>query len=328
MRTKDRNIEATTAHGTEDEGVINIQLPYNPQALTEPDLWSSSFHPISLHSLIKYIASDTKNIKDSLNFMARYITNKHVSSNKANDLKEFKSMGDSIWNFISLVYQVKWDSLYTDNNSTTLKVKISSKFTSRVVPNLVKNNKEIVKHVLVTIKKTPPPPPFPAKLKMKVNVISKYFQNNKTSMDPKKQNRSYTQVSKQTANTYEVLKIKKSFLTLNAKEIDQVNNIVKGNPKSKPHIQMTTKGLLRKQIIILMSIDNNNSFIKNLATHVVNINKLFKNAKSDVLVDYIHSDPLRISIVTNKVSLQSDLQIIDQYMKNSEDINALQVDEP
>ena len=39
--------------------------------------------------------------------MARYITNKQVSSNKANDLEEFKSMGDSIWKFISLVYQAK-----------------------------------------------------------------------------------------------------------------------------------------------------------------------------------------------------------------------------
>ena len=90
---------------------------------------------------------------------------------------------------------------------------------------------------------------------------------------------------------------------------------------------MTMKGLSRKQIIVPMNIDNNNSFIKNSATHVANIYKLLRNAKSDILVDYIHSDPLRISIVTNKVSLQSDLQIIDQYVKNSEDINILQVDE-
>ena len=37
---------------------------------------------------------------------------------------------------------------------------------------------------------------------------------------------------------------------------------------------------------------------------------------------------LGITIVTNKVSQQSDLQIIDQYVKNSNDINALQVEEP
>jgi len=77
-----------------------------------------------------------------------------------------------------------------------------------------------------------------------------------------------------------------------------------------------------------MSINNNNSFIKNSVTYVVNINKLLRNTKLEVLVNYIHSDPLRISIITNKVFLQSDLQIIDQYVKNSEDINALQGDEP
>ena len=86
--------------------------------------------------------------------------------------------------------------------------------------NPSKNNKETTKHVLVTIKKAPLPSLLPAKLKKEANVISKYFQNNKTSMDPKKQNRSYTQASKQMVNTPEVFKIKESFPTLNAKEID------------------------------------------------------------------------------------------------------------
>jgi len=87
------------------------------------------------------------------------------------------------------------------------------------------------------------------------------------------------------------------------KQTDQVNNIVKGNPKLKPCIQMTTKGPSRKQIIVLMNSDNNNSVMKNLVAHVVNINKLLRNAKSEVSVDYIRSDPIGISIVTNKVAL-------------------------
>jgi len=132
--------------------------------------------------------------------MARYITNKQVNSNKVNDLEEFKGMGDSIWNFISSVYQAKWDSsvyqakwdsLYTDNNSTTLRAKISSKFTPRVALNPSKSNKEITKHILVTIKRAPLPPPLLAKSKKEVNVILKYFQSNKTSAEPKKLNRSY-----------------------------------------------------------------------------------------------------------------------------------------
>ena len=118
------------------------------------------------------------------------------------------------------------------------------------------------------------------------------------------------------------------FSALNTKKIDQINNIVKDNPKPKPRIQMTTKEPSRKQVIIPMSSKNNNIFMKNLTTHITNINRLLSNVKSEVLVDYIHSDFLGISIITNKVSLQSDLQIIDQYLKNSEDINALQIDEP
>ena len=55
---------------------INIQLSYDPNTLMEPDLWDGSFHPISLHRSIKHIASDAKNIKNLLNFIARYIANK------------------------------------------------------------------------------------------------------------------------------------------------------------------------------------------------------------------------------------------------------------
>ena len=70
----------------------------------EPDLWDSSFHPISLHSSIEHIALDSKNIKNSLNFIAKYITNKQVDLAKSNNLEDFKSIGEVIWNLISLVY--------------------------------------------------------------------------------------------------------------------------------------------------------------------------------------------------------------------------------
>ena len=182
MRTNSRNIKTTAVHDTKDEDVINIQLQYDPYAPTKSELWSGLFHPISLYDSIEQIASDAKNIKNSLNFMARYITNKKVNGNKTNDLKEFEGIGDSIWNFISLVYEAKWDSLYTDNNSTTLRAKISSKFTPRVVLNLSKSNKEVAKHIPVTIERALPPPSLLAKLKKEVNVILKYFQSNKTSV--------------------------------------------------------------------------------------------------------------------------------------------------
>jgi len=94
-----------TASQIDNNNIINIQLPYDPNTLTKPDFWSSNFHLISLHGSIEQIASGTKSIKNSLNFMARYISNKKINPSKTNDLSDFDSIGDSIWNFISSVYQ-------------------------------------------------------------------------------------------------------------------------------------------------------------------------------------------------------------------------------
>jgi len=107
------------------------------------------------------------------------------------------------------------------------------------------------------------------------------------------------------------LKIKEIFLFLNTKKIDQVNNIVNGQNKTKPHIKMTTKSLLRKQIIIPMSSDNVSSFMKSSLVYIANINRLLHNAKTDVLVNYIQSDNTDITVITNKVAQQSDMSIID-----------------
>jgi len=188
--------------------------------------------------------------------MARYIANKKVNSSKTNGLSDFDSIGDSIWNFISSIYQANWDLLYTDNKTMILRTKISSKFSSRIALHTNKNNKETTKPVPVTIDKIPLLPPLPVKSKREVNIITKYFQNNKPSAEAKKPTEtkkpamSYAQAIKLSANTLEVLKIKEAFLALNAKKIDQINNIVKGNPKPKLQIQMMTKGPSRKQVIV------------------------------------------------------------------------------
>ena len=77
-----------------------------------------------------------------------------------------------------------------------------------------------------------------------------------------------------------------------------------------------------------MSKDNIDAFMKNSFLHVANINRQLHNAKLEVLIDYIRADPLGIIIITSKVCQQSDLLIINQYVKNSNDINALQIEEP
>ena len=51
------------------------------------------------------------------------------------------------------------------------------------------------------------------------------------------------------------------------------------------------KGPSKKHIIIPMSNDNNAKFVRNSSTYIANINRALRNAKSEVLVDFICLDP-------------------------------------
>jgi len=86
---------------------------------------------------------------------------------------------------------------------------------------------------------------------------------------------------------------------------------------------MMTKELLRKQVIVPISNDNSKNFMANLSAYISNINKAFKNIKSEVKADFIQVEQSGIVIVTNKVAAQLDFQTIKQFVKNT---NQIEVD--
>ena len=84
---------------------------------------------------------------------------------------------------------------------------------------------------------------------------------------------------------------------------------------------MTMKELFRKQVIILIN-NNKTNFIKDNSNYVTNLNRILKNIKSDIMVDFIHQEISEITIVINKVTSTLDLQIIENYIKNANCIEA------
>ena len=62
--------------------------------------------------------------------------------------------------------------------------------------------------------------------------------------------------------------------------------------------------------------------------HVSNINRVLKNIKSDILVDFIHTDTADIIVVTNKVVSSLNLQTIKHYVKGANRINSNEVNSP
>jgi len=70
-------------------------------------------------------------------------------------------------------------------------------------------------------------------------------------------------------------------------------------------------------------MNNAERIITQTNAHIANINKAFKEVKSDISADYICSNNREIIITTNKVAASLDLNIVEKYMKelNNVDLN-------
>jgi len=91
---------------------------------------------------------------------------------------------------------------------------------------------------------------------------------------------------------------------------------------------MIIKRLLRKQVIILMSLVNSERFMVLSNKHISNINRTLKNIKLDIMTDFIQANNRRLIITTNKVIVISDLTTIENYIKNIDIANSNEVISP
>jgi len=82
------------------------------------------------------------------------------------------------------------------------------------------------------------------------------------------------------------------------------------NQKSKFKVNIITKGPSRKQIIISMGTNNVKRVITQVNAHITNINRAFKEVKSNISTDYIHSDNKEVVIITNKIAASLDLSMV------------------
>ena len=188
---------------------------------------------------------------------------------------------------------------------------------SKLSPQIIKeNNTNISKKLANTLYVSSLPPPILAKTVKEVNEISKYFLKKSQNTTKK----SYVQVSANPTNTSNIarniLKIKEAFPKLQNKKIEIVQKIISRQDRPKPKLNIITKRLSHKQVIVSMSNNSITGFIKNLSTHIVNINKILKNIKSSTMADFIYIDNKSIIITTKNITSPSDPQTIKQYVKS------------
>jgi len=159
-----------------------------------------------------------------------------------------------------------------DNNKITFRNKVKSKFNPQITrPQINNKEKEMAKLTFIS----PLFLPIPAKLQKEVNEILKYFKKSDKTL----QKKSYAQASSQSklaksisssSVTMNILKIKEIFLNLPNKKINMVQKVINGdNSKPKPKINMTTKCLSCKQVIISMNNKLIKRFLKDSSMHII-----------------------------------------------------------
>ena len=129
-------------------------------------------------------------------------------------------------------------------------------------------------------------------------------------------------------NTKNILKIKEVFPTLKTKNIDSIQRMIKGNSKPKPYINMTTRSPSRNQVIVSIYDINKKFFMEKSSAYVTNMNRVLKNIKIEIMVNFVQLDPSGIVIMTNKVTSPLDLQMIENYVINANCINTDGVEVP
>ena len=83
---------------------------------------------------------------------------------------------------------------------------------------------------------------------------------------------------------------------------------------------MTIKEPSRKQIIIPMGTNNMERVIASSNMDITNMNRLLKNIKLKISINFIQTDNKSI-ITTSKIAATSDLNIIEKYIKDLNNID-------
>ena len=142
---------------------------------------------------------------------------------------------------------------------------------------------------------------------------SKFFKKNIIAK------KSYAQASKSSINN--IVKIKDTFPKLLTKKVVKVNDIINKSDLVESKRKMTTKELLRKQVIIPMNITTTEIIVNQANGIITNINTGLKNSNSKTIANFIKLVDNRVIININQATL-SYMNVIIKIIKNTTNINS------
>ena len=124
---------------------------------------------------MEHLASDIKHIKELLWRIQKYILNKSIEGDKANNIKNLEGIGEAAWGFISALFKSHWDHLIADKNNFSFRCKVKAQFNPQINRDITpKKGKKTNKLASISALSSL----IPAKFPKEVVEISKFFKKN------------------------------------------------------------------------------------------------------------------------------------------------------
>ena len=102
-------------------------IPYDVDGPANPALWDGDFARISIFGTKESFLQDATNVSLSLKRAAAYIRQTNLAKGDPNSLPQLNLFGDAAWDFISAVYESKWDQLHV-KSGISFRNKVANQF--------------------------------------------------------------------------------------------------------------------------------------------------------------------------------------------------------
>ena len=270
------------------DSTVPLVLSYGEGQPAISGNWNGSHHALSIFGSEDTLAKDSKMIYDSLTRMRSFIKH-HLNPME----REVIPVVKKLWRLIDTIYTAKWDTVsFSKDKNLTIRKCVGD----QIMPYYMQNQPS-TESSNTTMTNTPSPlPSAEAAPPPTVNIPRAPPPSNKnvestTKKDPKPSNlkKSYVQASKSNLlHIEDIVRVKEAFPALSADEVGKVLKIKNsGGDNRKPKINMTTRGLSRKEVIIPMAKHIAELIVNSAHIHITNINKCLRNSKSDIITDFI-----------------------------------------
>ena len=275
-----RDVRGKRRIESNDSGPLVLNYSNNQPMI--PSSWNRAHCALSVFGMDETSEIDTKNMTQSISRIINYITNNLAY--KKGLAKDFTQVIKAFWSLILAIYSSRWDILPIKDSKTFCNL-VGKRILNSYIKCELLNQSEVEKLLpsMPTIAMNSNIPAAPPSSKTTGPIEKKVLK-------PMTMKKTYAQASKSntSSNIEDVLWVKEVFPALSA---DKVGKMLKaknsGIDNKKPKINMMTRELSRREVIISMTKVNTKLIVNSAYIHISNINNCLKNAKSDIIADFI-----------------------------------------